>query len=328
MHRAVQQGVDKINSLQADMLLAEEIDIELNKSMSRFVNLKYGKNNKFNAGFEESQKRIDDLRSLIREQNLAVTFKEQLNAKTWVEFPANYMYYLNSQSMILINECNPITFNVSGAANINYFTFDLNFITQNNTGFIDSIWMRTDPNDVTTANYLNIPVFNLPSQFTFPQDIQALRLWIIDPANWPVGFQIYWETFGTINHTNQFIVVVDVDLYPQFNWDASVTNTYTSTNLVTQLVSLNSFNVMIDQTDAQFAQLSAVGSRVTTDPTTILRVQNKFVQLDDIYTLLNDPFNTTKHTNPLFTVRQNNMDIYTNDIFIIYVLKLTYLKTK
>ena len=42
MHIAIQQGVDKINSLQADMLLPEEIDIELNKSMSRFLNTKYG----------------------------------------------------------------------------------------------------------------------------------------------------------------------------------------------------------------------------------------------------------------------------------------------
>ena len=32
MHIAVQQGVDKINSLQADSLLSEEIDIELNKT--------------------------------------------------------------------------------------------------------------------------------------------------------------------------------------------------------------------------------------------------------------------------------------------------------
>ena len=47
MHLAVQQGVDKINSLQADMLLSEEIDMELNKSLTRFINTKYNKNNVF-----------------------------------------------------------------------------------------------------------------------------------------------------------------------------------------------------------------------------------------------------------------------------------------
>ena len=62
MHLAVQQGVDKINSLQADMLLPEEIDIELNKSMFKFINTKYGRNNIYRKGFEQSQKRIDDLK--------------------------------------------------------------------------------------------------------------------------------------------------------------------------------------------------------------------------------------------------------------------------
>ena len=67
MHIAVRQGVDKINSLQADSLLSEEIDLELNKNMSRFINLKYGKNNQYGKGFEESQKRIDDLSTLVEE---------------------------------------------------------------------------------------------------------------------------------------------------------------------------------------------------------------------------------------------------------------------
>ena len=75
MHIAVQQGVDKIHSLQADMLLSEEIDIELNKSMSRFINTKYGKNNIYRKGFEESQKRIDDLRTLVTEYEEGVTYK-------------------------------------------------------------------------------------------------------------------------------------------------------------------------------------------------------------------------------------------------------------
>ena len=81
MHIAVQQGVDKINSLQADSLLSEEIDIELNKNMYRFINTKYGRNNIYRKGFEESQKRIDDLRTLVREYEAPVSFKEQLKTK-------------------------------------------------------------------------------------------------------------------------------------------------------------------------------------------------------------------------------------------------------
>ncbi len=52
MHIAVQQGVDKINSLQADSLLSEEIDIELHKNIYRLTNTKYGKNNIYRKGIE------------------------------------------------------------------------------------------------------------------------------------------------------------------------------------------------------------------------------------------------------------------------------------
>lgn len=336
MHLAVQQGVDKVNSLQADMLLPEELDIELNKAMFKFVNLKYGKNNKFNKGFEESQKRIDDLRSLLREAFLPAAFKEQLSSKFWVDtvaFPTDYMYYINSRSKISINNCNPISFDIEDATDISYFTFDLDFLTNGNTTFINSIFMRTSPFDVTTSNYLNIPVFQLPTQFTFPQDIEALRLWIINPDNWPLGFEIYWENYGSISHTGEFIVIVNTMLYPQFNHDASVTNAYTNTSLPTCIAALDATNDLIQDASgvvllnyAQLDTLNNAGTRVATTVSETLTVENKFSQLDDIFTMLNDPFNTTKHTSPLFTVRQNNIDLYTSDIFIIDEVKLTYLK--
>ena len=79
MHTATSQGVDKINSLQADMLLPQEIDIEINKAQIKFINTKYTGNNAFRQGFEQSQKRIDDLRSLVREYAAPVTFKEHFN---------------------------------------------------------------------------------------------------------------------------------------------------------------------------------------------------------------------------------------------------------
>ena len=80
MHIAIQQGVDKINSLQADMLLPEEIDLELNKAQMKFISTKYGRNNMLSKGFEENQKRIDDLRTLLTEYEAPVSYKDQLDA--------------------------------------------------------------------------------------------------------------------------------------------------------------------------------------------------------------------------------------------------------
>jgi hypothetical protein len=53
---------------------------------------------------------------------------------------------------------------------------------------------------------------------------------------------------------------------------------------------------------------------------------NKFSQQDDIFRLLDDPFNSTTHTSPLTTIRGGFIDIYTNAIFITSSVKITYLR--
>ena len=59
MHIAVNLGVQKIASFQADGLLPEEIDYELNTAMRRFINQRYNpRGNKYQRGFEQSQKRL------------------------------------------------------------------------------------------------------------------------------------------------------------------------------------------------------------------------------------------------------------------------------
>tara|TARA_R110000744_G_scaffold152721_1_gene266911 strand:- start:391 stop:1590 length:1200 start_codon:yes stop_codon:yes gene_type:complete len=343
MHIAIQQGVDKINSLQADMLLPQEIDIELNKSMRRFINLKYGKNNKYGQGFEQSQKRIDDLRILLEEVELLASFKEQLSNKFYIDtvvLPDDYMYLINQRSTVQINNCNPITFSLQGNSDLNYFKFSLDFATKNNTGFINSLVMRTDPNDFTTANYLNQTIWEIPAGLEFPQDIEAFRLSVIEPDNHAPGIQIFWEEFGTLESTGDFIVTVDKNMYPQFNWDSSITNTYTSSSEITVLQAVDSLNTVETRlvlengvyvaeeltVEGLYASNVVSESRTATSITEKLKVENKFVQQDDIFTLLNDPFNTTKYTNPLTTIRSNNIDIYTNDIFIIESVKILYLR--
>ena len=105
MHRAIRQGVDKINSLQADLLLSEEIDLELNKSLSKFINTKYGRNNIYRKGFEESQKRIDDLRTLVTEFERPATFKGAHDNNFFIDqfkLPSDYLYLVNQKSILLL----------------------------------------------------------------------------------------------------------------------------------------------------------------------------------------------------------------------------------
>ena len=323
MHLAVQQGVDKINSLQADVLLPQEIDIELNKSLIKFIATRYGKNNTYRKGFEENQKRIDDLRNLVTEYSGATTYKEQLNNNTWVDtfsLPTDYMYLVSQQSQVVTRrDCKSIGWTEqtpTAGIDLNpYFTIGLSdFVCNNNTTIVDSIVLYED---ITSTTAGEITLWT-NSGFIFPQDIGSLISSIM--ANPPGGLIVYWEQLNNLNYPGQFIVTVNVDTVNWFEWDASV-------GTVSTLASLNATGDVLQTVTGINSPLDFDARRVaTTLDINTNTVGNTFVQHDDIFTLLNDPFNTTKHTDPLTTIRGNNIDIYTNAIFIIDAVKITYIR--
>ena len=324
MHLAVQQGVDKINSLQADVLLSQEIDIELNKSLIKFINTRYGKNNTYRKGFEQSQKRIDDLRTLVVQTELTATFKEQLNPNIWVDtvtLPSNYMYLISQQSRAVSNkDCKEINWTLqvpSGDLVRPYFVISLSdFVCNNNSTIAESIVLYEDIDDLTAGT---ATLWTNSSSFVFPADISSLISDIPDNAG--AGFEVYWEEFGDLNHPGSFIVVVDSNVIPWFEWDASV-------GTVSTLAALDDTSVVLQSATGLSSEIDYNERRVAanSDDTQSIVVGNSFIQHDDIFTLLSDPFNTTKHTDPLTTIRGNSIDIYTNAIFIIDSVKITYIR--
>ena len=337
MHIAVQQGVDKINSLQADSLLSEEIDLELNKSLDRFINLKYGRNNLYGKGFEESQKRIDDLRTLVREYEGSVTFKEQLKEKIFVDtfrLPSDYMYLVNQLSTLWINKCQPITPSFLSDEEIYYFTLDFNNFVQNNANndsiaFLSNIYMYEDyANSATTiSSVIWSPSAALIatgySSTSYPSNMDAVKQDILN--NPGPGVTIYWEEFETINAPGQFIVVVDYESHPWFETDASIGPVTQATGW--GLSATGTPGSPLVYADAQVATESYSEKRVPAESdATQITEGNRFSQQDDIFTLLSDPFNTTKYTSPLTTMRGRSLDIYTSDIFIIDTVKITYIR--
>ena len=322
MHLAIQQGVDKINSLQADMLLSEEIDIELNKSQGRFINTKYGKNNKYGEGFEQSQKRIDDLRSLVREYSAPVTYKEQLSNKHWVDtfrLPSDYMYLVNQTSKVWIDDCKTINWSLVYPDPINYFTLSLSsFVCDGGNGFVDSIVMYENAGEALLGNVTGTAVlWNNPGTFTYPADIQAVQEHILYNAG--AGFTIHWEQFGDLLHPGEFIVVVDTAVHTWFNWDASLGD-------VSSMVGLGPTGIHEVNSIPMYSDHAFDSRRVALNYSERITTVNKFIQQDDIFTLLDDPFNTTKFNAPLTTIRGSVIDIYTSAIFIIDTVKITYIR--
>ena len=327
MHIAVQQGVDKIHSLQADSLLSEEIDIELNKNMMRFINTKYGRNNIYQKGFEETQKRIDDLRTLVVEYEAPVTFKEQLKSDIYVDtfqLPSDYMYLVNQFSRLWINNCRPIGYALKNTNDISYIVLDLNsFVCNNATGnsvsFVEDITMVQDVDDLTLGQApIWSPTFGgnwTPS--VFPSDIEAVKQ---DILNYPgSGFTIFWEEYETLNYPGSFIVVVDIEMHPWFNADPSM-------GALTQALGRGYSGAGDVYAPALIMDSTYSEKRIPDETSDRIMSSNKFSQQDDIFKLLTDPFNTTKHTSPLTTVRGRAIDVYTSDIFIIDTVKITYIR--
>jgi hypothetical protein len=327
MHIATKQAVDRINAERADALLPEEMDLELNKAMMRFINQRYGKNNVYRKGFEESQKRIDELRSLLTEYEDGVSFKEELrNNKIWVDtfqLPSNYMYLVNQRSTVCLNRCKHIPFNLEPVPILYYFTFSLEDLLVNNGAFVDSVRMQNDVFGSTTYSVM-APLWEpspelLSAGYTsagYPQYSQQVIADLIENA--PVGFAVYWESFGPLSHPGQLIVTVDRNIFPWFEWDGSI-------EIPTPLVGLSGTTQITTSVpranDSGLKRRVPIEVNVTKD-----QFLNRFSQQDDIFKLLDDPLNTTIHTEPLTTIRGNNIDIYTNDIFLIDRVKITYLR--
>jgi hypothetical protein len=73
MHILFKVFMDKVDSSAYSEILREEIDIFLNEAQDRFIKTRYNINNIYGKGFEESQKRIDDLKGLVKTRYCAVT---------------------------------------------------------------------------------------------------------------------------------------------------------------------------------------------------------------------------------------------------------------
>lgn len=66
MHIAVQQGLQRAGSYDFSDILEEELDLQLNRSIEVFVKTRFDISEPDPLGFEQTQKRLDDIRTLIR----------------------------------------------------------------------------------------------------------------------------------------------------------------------------------------------------------------------------------------------------------------------
>lgn len=104
MHLDFKIKVDKIDSQQFVGLSIPQIDWLLNEAQEIFIKTRIGINNLYQKGFEESQKRIEDLRPLVVKNN-AIVLQTLDTTSYYAELPANYLYYLRATVEGQKNKC-------------------------------------------------------------------------------------------------------------------------------------------------------------------------------------------------------------------------------
>jgi hypothetical protein len=115
-HILLDQELNKVNSALYDILTPQEKDIAFNKNIERFVKERYGAHsNAKQKGFEQSQKRIDDLRELVKINYNLTAYKPSVddidyNSMVKAELPSDYCLSVNTRSQISYVDCGTFTY--------------------------------------------------------------------------------------------------------------------------------------------------------------------------------------------------------------------------
>lgn len=130
MHMEFKYTADKVDSEAYPEFEPWEIDFFLKESEARIIKQRYGGNNIYKTGFEESQKRIDDLKEIViskfcetmvspiysaMDMNVYVANLQSLydDEARLVPSDVEYMFYLKSNAQISLLNCDSKWFQVA-----------------------------------------------------------------------------------------------------------------------------------------------------------------------------------------------------------------------
>lgn len=101
MHNYVKLELDKTSSLELPAFESEEIDYWLNEAIRKFIENRYSGVNPKGESFEGTQKRIDDLRSIVAVDDITPATNTQYDANGYqADLPADYLRALAHQVTI------------------------------------------------------------------------------------------------------------------------------------------------------------------------------------------------------------------------------------
>ncbi len=296
MHTSIATEMNKINSALFENILEQEVDFALNNSILRFVKQRYNATSNLKSkGFEMTQKRIDDLRSLVTNYSakafLPVSFDPDINEKVVFYFPADYMFAVNSRFRVSENDCGAFNY-TSTTLTTSTSTFDFSLVTD---------WTLFKLRNFTSGYELTLG--SEASNYNTVEDLTYVIRIILQKLREKYNYseyEFYYEYYNGSYFKNQLIIVNKTTTAWQYSINGiNYINLLTSSNIKTYYS--NTFNST---------------------------VAGKLVQEDDIFAMQVDPFNKTVPDFPLYYTSNYNFNIYIDrNVFVVTDVILSYLRT-
>lgn len=316
MHIAVNLGVQKIASFQVDNLLPEEIDHELNIAMERFIKQRYSPNgNKYRDGFEQSQKRIDDLRNLVVDRRLRTFYLGETITGFYVDrvpLPMDYMFLVSAFHEGYYNCISAIDYTLSSAS---YKVVNISMSPPEDGAILTEI-LVDDAIIISNSNGMNM------------QYVTNINNYV----------STYRNNIAVVNSRPEAVSTLVTSNLIQFT-DFEATPTADS-NTLKLLLATSSFG-----TSGTITAKWEVGNTIynqTLDlpsvsytPTYRTPIEGKgtpqkermwYVQHDDLYSILYDPFNTTTYDKIKFTIQENFIDVHSDNTFFTTFVTIKYIR--
>ena len=320
MHIAVNLGVQKIASFQVDNLLPQEIDHELNSAMESFIKQRYSPmGNKYRDGFEQSQKRIDDLRALVVDARLKCFYYGESITGFFTDrapLPNDYMFLVNAMSDSFYKCDGVIPYRIQ---HFDYYTANV-ALTPPNAG-----WILTQINSggaVLIQNSNGMDLQYLLDNENYTSGMQD----VIAPAMSDPMFASETSAFAQDYNLNTLAVseltptsnsnTLTLLLYADVNWGDNVTAVWTNPLDASDTVTVD--HALSTLQELEIRTFNVVGTRQ--------REMMSYIQHDDLYKLMGDPFNSPTYNRIKYTIQENFIDVHSDETFFTTFVNIKYIR--
>ena len=321
MHIGIDLALQKVNTNRQRNVLPEEKDWYLNVAMMQFIKTRSTpKSNYKREGFEDSQKRYDDLKELKTEVRRKAYIHDDIEVYTYL--PQDYMTLIDSRSYESYHCEGLIRTTSTTTVAFNYFVLPMPTATsvapyyygltiQKNTGTVGvPVWV----------DLLSVTDSGLPYLRTEEAKFEYIKYFLNNLRT--TNIEIYWEEFDTLYARNSFIIVDRQTTTPTsgiLQPFVGLRLRYTTSGIGVTPITYSSPSTVLPTAFTVSSYNNAFTNFYTTT--------NRLYTSESIYMINENVYAGSHHDAPMCYLRGNKIFVLYDDYFTPVDIYIDYLRT-